>query len=105
MIIDINGELTEVPDLVIDPVAVRLEMANEIWEHIKALRDKKLISGFKVGTKWFHSDNFSRTQMLGLIMMGSRITSGLQWKTMDGSFVEMTPTLAAQVGGAAMMSG
>ena len=75
------------------------------WEHIKAERDRRTLeSGYKVGTKWFHSDQTSRTQQLGLILMGSNIPSNLMWKTMDGSFVQMTPTLAQQVLAAAASS-
>jgi hypothetical protein len=70
----------------------------QVWEEIKSLRDSKTITcGYKVGTKWYHSDQISRTQQLGLVLMGSNIPSGLQWKTMDGSFVEMTQTLAQQI--------
>lgn len=53
--------------------------------------------GFKVADKWFHSDVFSRTQFLGLNGMGANIPAGLKWKTMDGTFVDMTPELASQV--------
>lgn len=73
-----------------------------VWERIKAARDRRTqAGGYKVGTKWFHSDTFSRTQQIGLVMLGASIPPGLQWKTMDGSFVEMTPTLAQQVFAAA----
>jgi hypothetical protein len=37
-------------------------------------------------------------------MMGAGIPGGLQWKTMDGSFVTMTQTLAGQVFAAAAAS-
>ena len=38
---------------------------------------------------------------MGLVMLGDNIPAGLQWKTMDGSFVVMTPSLAQQVFAAA----
>jgi len=41
---------------------------------------------------------------MGLVMMGAGIPGGLQWKTMDGSFVTMTQTLAGQVFAAAAAS-
>jgi len=72
------------------------------WEAIKALRDQKVqTGGYQVGSKWYHSDTFSRTQQIGLVMMGANIPAGLQWKTMDGTFVTMTQQLAAQVFAAA----
>lgn len=67
------------------------------WERIKAERERRKAGGVKVGTKWFHSDEASRIQQLGLVMMGAGIPSNLQWKTMDGSFVTMTQTLAGQI--------
>lgn len=72
---------------------------------IKLERDRRIqLGGFKVGTKWFHSDTFSRTQQMGLVMLGSNIPTGTQWKTMDGSFIAMTPTLAGQIFAAAAAS-
>lgn len=68
------------------------------WEAIKSVRDNKLqTGGYLVGTKWFHSDTFSRTQQTALVVMGAGIPVGLQWKTMDGTFVTMTQTLAADI--------
>ncbi len=65
---------------------------------VKALRDLKTENGgYLAGGKWFHSDLVSRTQQIGLILMGANIPAGLQWKTLDGSFITMTPTLAGQV--------
>ena len=75
------------------------------WEAIKAKRDLLTDQGgYQVGTKWFHSDQKSRSQQLGLVIMGANIPSGLKWKTMDGSFVTMTATLAGQILGAAAAS-
>ena len=75
------------------------------WEDIKRERDKRIqTGGYQVAGKWFHSDTFSRTQQMGLVMMGAGIPGGLQWKTMDGSFVTMTQTLAGQVFAAAAAS-
>ena len=68
------------------------------WEAIKAERDRRSeYGGYKVGDKWFHSDQKSRSQQLGLVLLGVSIPANLQWKTMDGSFVTMTQTLAQQV--------
>lgn len=75
--------------------------ANQIkahkWDAIKAERDRRKAGGVKVGAKWFHSDDGSRIQQMGLVMMGASIPANLQWKTMDGSFITMTQTLASQV--------
>ena len=75
------------------------------WEEIKAERDRRIqASGYVVNGKRFHSDTFSRTQQMGLVMLGASMPPGLMWKVMDGSFVEMTPTLAQQVFAAAAAS-
>lgn len=75
------------------------------WEAIKRERDRRTQQGgYQVAGKWFHSDTFSRTQQMGLVMMGGNIPADLQWKTMDGSFVTMTQTLAGQVFAAAATS-
>lgn len=68
-----------------------------VWDQIKARRDQAKSGGVKVGDKWFHTDDASRIQQIGLVMMGANIPANLQWKTMDGSFVTMTQALANQV--------
>ncbi len=98
-----NFPKSEIPGLTYqaDP-APAPPTADMVWARIKALRDSKTqTGGYLVGAKWYHSDTFSRTQQIGLMMMGAAIPGGLQWKTMDGSFVTMTQTLAAQIFGAA----
>ena len=76
-----------------------------IWERIKAERDRRIQEqGYVAGGKRFHGDTFSRTQQMGLVMLGANIPPGLQWKTMDGSFITMTTTLAQQVFAAAAAS-
>jgi hypothetical protein len=67
-----------------------------VWERIKAERDRRKEGGFKVGDKWFHSDASSRLRQVGLVMAGAAVPAIL-WKTMDGSFVTMTPVLAQQI--------
>jgi len=91
------------PDATWRPVAVDppKPTAAQIWEQIKAMRDQRKAGGVKVkvGTvnKWFHSDDASRIQQMGLVMMGTSIPADLQWKTMDGSFVTMTQAVAGNV--------
>ena len=87
--------------LPVDPVPLHVSH----WEAIKQERDRRTQQGgYQVAGKWFHSDTFSRTQQMGLVMMGANIPANLQWKTMDGSFVTMTQTLAGQVLAAAAAS-
>lgn len=75
------------------------------WEKIKAERDRRVQSGgYQVGGHWFNSDTFSRTQQLGLVIMGANLPAGIQWKTLDNGFVTMTPTLASQIFQAAAAS-
>ena len=73
------------------------QVAARVWGNIKSERERRKAGGVKVGDKWFHSDDASRIQQLALVMMGAGLHAGLQWKTMDGSFITMTPALAQQV--------
>jgi hypothetical protein len=78
---------------------------DDMWLKIKAERDRRIQNGgYNVGTKWYHSDTFSRTQQMGLVMMGASIPANTPWKTMDGSFAVMTQTLAGQIFGTAAAS-
>ena len=91
-----------------DPAASLDELKADAWNAIKAMRDQRKAGGVKVkvGTvnKWFHSDDASRIQQMGLVMMGASIPAGLLWKTMDGSFVTMTQAVAGNVFAAAAAS-
>jgi hypothetical protein len=76
----------------------RLSMNRERkWREIQAERDMRRISGAPVGQYWFHSDDASRIQHLALVMMGENMPTGIMWKTMSGTFVEMTASLAQQI--------
>jgi hypothetical protein len=92
--------------LVITPPApaTRAQVQAAQWEKIKAERDRRQSGGYLVASKWYHSDDGSRIQQLGLLMMGASIPANLQWKTMDGTFVTMTQALASQVFAAAATS-
>lgn len=84
------------------PYASPAKTAAQIWEDIKVIRDQKTQGGgYKVGNDWYHSDTFSRTQQIGLTIMGTNMPPGIMWKTMAGAFVAMTPTLAQQIFAAA----
>ena len=77
----------------------------DMWENIKTERDRrKDTGGYKVGNYWFHSDTTSRIQQVALAMLGANLPANILWKTMSGAFVPMTPTLAAQIFQAAMVS-
>jgi hypothetical protein len=77
------------------------QVKSEKWESIKSERDRRRAGGVKVevgaDNKWFHSDDASRIQQIGLVIMGAGIPAGLQWKTMDGSFIAMNQTVAGAV--------
>lgn len=75
----------------------KAELQAAAWSAIKGERDRREAGGVKVGDKWFHSDDASRIQQMSLVMMGASIPANLQWKTMDGTFITMTQTLASQV--------
>jgi len=96
----INGRVVVVPKA----APTRAELTAESWHGIKAERDRRKAGGVKVGAKWFHSDDGSRIQQIGLVMMGANLPAGLQWKTMDGSFIAMTQAVAASVFAAAAAS-
>lgn len=95
-----NGKLVDDP--VVEPLDAVIGRA---WQKIKSERDHRTENGgYKVDDKWFHSDQKSRSQQLGLVLLGANIPAGLQWKTMDGTFVTMTQQLAGQVLAAAAAS-
>jgi hypothetical protein len=89
------------------------------WDQIKVERDRRKAGGIKVNVgsiyKWFHSDADSRIQHIGLkdkardlLAAGGAMTDKLailgqavKWKTMDGSFVEITAQLAFDIVAAA----
>jgi hypothetical protein len=67
------------------------------WLAIKEKRDFLKGNGTKVGNYWFHADDASRIQQLGLVMFGANLPAGIMWKTMSGAFVPMTQQLAMQI--------
>lgn len=74
---------------------------DQVWDRIQAVRTEKQAGGFPVDVDgknyWFHSDESSRVQQLGLVQLGKNIPPDLWWKTMSGEFVTMTATLANNV--------
>jgi len=115
-----NGKLI-VPDADGYPVLQAPEVPDRdvleaiAWNSIKAERDRRTqLGGCLVGTSWFHTDTFSRSQWLGLkdqardiLAAGGAMTdpvkklgSKVLWKTMGGTFVTVTVQLAFDVVGA-----
>lgn len=72
-----------------------------VWNKIMAIRQKVLEGGAKLSVngeiKWFNSDTFSRTQWLGMVVLGDNLPPNITWKTMDGSFVTLNPSLVKEV--------
>jgi hypothetical protein len=68
------------------------------WRQARRERDRRKSNGTYVASvgKWFHSDADSRIQQLGLVMLASAVPA-VPWRTMDGSYVTMSQTLAAQI--------
>lgn len=103
-----NGSIFDPPPSVSVSVSV---VKATVWDDIKAKRDAVVLSGTKVGAKWYHSDEASRTKYIGLLRLadaavaagGSGTTAlqyggqDIQWKTMDGSFIKMTVQRANDV--------
>lgn len=85
------------------------------WGTIKTERDRRKSGGFKVmvgsSYRWFHSDVDSRIQHLGLKDKARDLISGggvmtdkltilgqiVKWKTMDGSFIDVTAQIAFDI--------
>lgn len=90
----VDGDVVSNPDYYIDLTPIRAK----IWEDIKEYRDHLVqTGGYKVNPHWYHSDTFSRTQQMGLVMMGAGMPAGILWKTLDNGYIPMTPTLAGQI--------
>ena len=94
--------IAEVEATYVPPEPIPLtERQAAVWEAIKFERERRTSLGVKVGSHWFHSDQQSRTQQLGLVLLGANIPAGLQWKTLTTTpppvFVTMTPALAQNI--------
>ena len=88
----------------IDPeCAARLkaEQQAEVWERIKAKRYDNLRHGVYIKSvgKWFQTDDATRVQYLALAL--ESVTGGfkkpINWKTMDNSFLMLTPELLREI--------
>lgn len=63
---------------------------------IKAERDRRKFNGVYVSGKWVHSDTYSRTQWMGMVMMGAGIPA-IEWTTMDNTSITTSQSLASAV--------
>lgn len=91
--------ITEEPDPPLTPeqIAANLQaVKNNVWGQIKAERDRRKFGGVFVSGKWIHTDTYSRTQWLGMSMLGASLPL-ISWTTMDGSPIDTTPALASAV--------
>lgn len=89
-----NGATVTYINTPMDLAAIR----ERLWTQIKSHRDYvKTNGGCLVQGKWFHSDTDSKQQQIALVIMGANIPANLQWKTLDGSFVTMTQSLASEI--------
>jgi len=78
------------------PAAMLAAQRAAAWERIKALRGAVQAGGVQVGEKWYHTDTDSRVQQLALLSLGEQLPE-IQWKTMDNSFVALTPLIVQQI--------
>lgn len=79
------------------PAPDRAALETSAETAIKADRDRRKDLGVFADGSWFHSDANSRIQQLALVIMGAGMPTGIQWKTMGGTFVLMTPELAGKI--------
>ena len=88
----------------IDPecaTRIKAEQQEEMWERIKDKRYDNLRHGVyaKSVGKWFQTDDATRLQYLALAL--ESVTGGfkkpINWKTMDNSFLMLTPELLREI--------
>ena len=66
------------------------------WREVQAERDRRKFAGYMAAGNRFHSDPDSRTQQLGLVIMGAGVPP-IQWRTLEGNYVTMTQQLAGAI--------
>jgi hypothetical protein len=79
------------------------QLAEVRWNKLKAIRDDLTENGgcFVQG-KWFHTDVKSKQQQMALAMAAQHTALSVPWKTMDGTFIEMTSAIAGELFAAQM---
>ena len=63
---------------------------------IKAERDRRKFNGVYVSNKWIHTDTYSRTQWMAMVMMGASVPA-IEWTTMDNTSITTSQSLASEV--------
>lgn len=106
-----NGASFDLEAIPVDPEPeppTLSERRAAVWEKVKAIRQEKTErGGFFAAGKWFHSDVFSRTQQLGLIIAAQQfVATGGQptdpipgvppWSTLDNTTIVLTPAVVSQ---------
>lgn len=76
--------------------------ANDIWQRVKAERDRRRFDGgVQVGQHWYLSNSVATGEYSVLLQISAGLpdTTVLRqnWRTMDGGLVDMTPALARQI--------
>lgn len=89
------------PDPEPEPAVPRQQIIDALWSEIRQRRQACTEGGVLVNAAganhWFHSDTYSRTQWLGMVILGASLPAGIRWKTMEDGFVTLTPTIVLQV--------
>ena len=75
----------------------------EKWEKVKEIRTFKMNDGVLIQSigKWFHTDLYSKQQIQSLVVANIiGIYKTTAWKTLDNTYVQLTPPLLLQLFGA-----
>lgn len=74
----------------------RIAIVEQMRQQITAERDRRKFNGVLVSGKWIHTDTYSRTQWIGMTMLGQNLPV-IPWTSMDGTTINTTPALAQAV--------
>lgn len=100
-VVHLNGHWVQawkIIPLTADATAASLTYTKaNMWDRIQAERDRREAGGVKVGDHWFHTDVGSLVKYLSLRAAGADLPEGINWKTMDGTKVPMTPELVNEI--------
>lgn len=94
-----RSEVDDPPYVVYTPKPLE-QIAQVRWEKIKSYRDSLTdLGGVYVASvdKWFHSDLKSKIQIMNLRSFGQSLPGNINWKTMSGDFVLLTPALVEEI--------
>lgn len=96
--LSVDGDGTLPSQAELDVIVLSLKR-ERMWQAIQEERTRRQNGGVFIqsANKWFHSDQSSRVQQLGLVMMGANLPANINWKTMDGTFIIMTQGLALSI--------